>query len=266
MYSKDKTGIYVIEQAGTDRFYIGSSVRIYARWYGHRRALDAGRHHSPFLQNAWTKHGADAFVFSVLEECAREELLEREQEYIDAFKPTFNVCPLARSRYGSKVSEETRAKIAAAVRARPRERKTQCSRGHPFDAENTHLDSGGWQQCRACGREKTTRWSRARGVQPKRTGEATCKNGHAYTERDFNKRGNRECQACKLDSTRRIRRASGARPKAYGPDKMACTNGHPFNEQNTGVDPNGHRFCRECGRIRAREYQRRKRGGEVTTC
>ncbi len=28
-----------------------------------------------------------------------------------------------------------------------------------------------------------------------------------------------------------------------------CAKGHPYNDRNTGYDPNGHRYCRECDRI-----------------
>jgi hypothetical protein len=50
-------------------------------------------------------------------------------------------------------------------------------------------------------------------------------------------------------------------------DKTECKHGHPFNAQNTRVDrKTRRRSCIECGRIRSREYQRRKRGpkGDAT--
>lgn len=119
MSTKDVCGIYVIEQIGTGRCYIGSSRVIYGRWYQHRRALERGRHQSPFLQSAWTKHGPAAFSFSVLEECPREVLLEREQEYLTAFNPVFNTCTLARSRAGVPHSAEVKARMRAAMLARP---------------------------------------------------------------------------------------------------------------------------------------------------
>lgn len=31
-------------------------------------------------------------------------------------------------------------------------RKTHCIYGHPFDAENTYVESGGWRKCRVCHR------------------------------------------------------------------------------------------------------------------
>ena len=41
--------------------------------------------------------------------------------------------------------------------------------------------------------------------------------------------------------------------------KTHCPANHPYDDENTYVDAKGLRHCRECGRKRAREYQRRKR-------
>lgn len=42
--------------------------------------------------------------------------------------------------------------------------------------------------------------------------------------------------------------------------KTHCKSGHPFNAENTYIDRRtGKRSCIECGRIRSREHQRRKR-------
>jgi len=51
----------------------------------------------------------------------------------------------------------------------------------------------------------------------------------------------------------------GFGPSAINARKTVCAHGHPFDEANTGRSPNGRRFCRECGRIRARAYQARRR-------
>lgn len=40
-------------------------------------------------------------------------------------------------------------------------------------------------------------------------------------------------------------------PRATKPPKTHCIRGHVFDEANTHVAPNGHRFCRACGRHRA---------------
>lgn len=43
--------------------------------------------------------------------------------------------------------------------------------------------------------------------------------------------------------------------------KTHCLQGHPFTEENTWVNPkDGSRHCRSCGRAKAREYYRKKKG------
>lgn len=41
--------------------------------------------------------------------------------------------------------------------------------------------------------------------------------------------------------------------------KTQCPQGHPYDAENTFVDNRGIRHCRECGRIRCRIYQARRR-------
>lgn len=144
-----RSGVYVIEQVGTDRCYVGSSRNMRTRWAAHRKLLGRGRHHSSYLQHAWSKHGEAAFRFGVLREVDPPALLIVEQEYIDRLKPAFNLCPLARSRLGSRQREEVRAKVAAIVRARAA-RITHCPRGHAYDEANTYINAKGKRICRAC--------------------------------------------------------------------------------------------------------------------
>jgi WhiB family redox-sensing transcriptional regulator len=54
---------------------------------------------------------------------------------------------------------------------------------------------------------------------------------------------------------RRLRRAAGI--TAPPPDE--CPHGHPFNEANTRITPEGYRRCRECHRLAALEYKERTR-------
>src|SRR5262245_53327028 len=117
------SGIYVIKCSANEKIYVGSTVNFRNRWQEHCRRLRAGRHKNPHLQNAWYQYGADAFEFTVLEECERAHLVEREQHYLDTlqpFKPRgFNI---ARGAYsvmlGRSPSPETRAKIGAANKGR----------------------------------------------------------------------------------------------------------------------------------------------------
>lgn len=143
MSGKHRCGVYAIEQVGTDRIYIGSSGNIENRWYQHRLALRRQKHHSPFLQRAWDKYGADAFRFVVLDECPETEILELEQEYLDVLLPVFNVCPVT-GPYAIRAMSRARA---AQI--------TECPKGHPYDFRNTAFDRKGSRYCRACAAGRT---------------------------------------------------------------------------------------------------------------
>lgn len=113
------TGVYQIICKPTGRRYIGSTGWSFTRrWGKHKRDLCAGKHHSPRLQNAWNKHGPDAFAFIVLERTAPADAVASEQVWMDRLKPVFNVNPQATSSLGTKRTPEQRARIAAGARRR----------------------------------------------------------------------------------------------------------------------------------------------------
>ena len=90
---KKVSGIYCITNIINGHLYIGSSINITKRWATHRDRLRRKIHHSKYFERAWHKHGENAFVFNILEELrgVNEVLHQREQEYIDLFKPKYNV-------------------------------------------------------------------------------------------------------------------------------------------------------------------------------
>lgn len=88
-------GIYKILNVKNSKAYVGSSVNIEDRWQTHKWALRKGQHHSHHLQSSWSIHPEGDFEFSVIEECGKEELIEREQFYIDSLNPVYNMCKTA---------------------------------------------------------------------------------------------------------------------------------------------------------------------------
>ena len=79
--------VYRIFNSKTGKFYVGSSVNVRNRFKDHKSQLRAGTHCNQYLQHAWNKYGEPAFVFEILEVCngmTADELLGREQEYIDS--------------------------------------------------------------------------------------------------------------------------------------------------------------------------------------
>ena len=119
-----RSGIYEILCKPNSKVYIGSAVWLAKRKRHHREALLAGTHYNKYLQKAWNKYGPTAFVFSVLEYCEKERLIEREQYYIDTLQAAdhgygFNLQPKAYSNLGMIMSEESRLKLSAAKKGRP---------------------------------------------------------------------------------------------------------------------------------------------------
>ena len=86
---KNVCGIYSIKNIVSNELYIGSSTNIGNRFKGYIVDTNTG-----YIINKLTKNlvefGLKNFVFSAIELCSREKLLEREQFYIDKYKPTLN--------------------------------------------------------------------------------------------------------------------------------------------------------------------------------
>ena len=110
------TGVYKIHNTTSDKFYIGSAVNISKRQSVHTNLLNRGNHPNKYLQNAWSKYGADIFSFSVIEETTIDLLIEREQYYLDLLEPFgdtgYNICKVAYSCLGIKRSDETKQRMS----------------------------------------------------------------------------------------------------------------------------------------------------------
>lgn len=122
-----RPGIYVIYRRGAEgRAYIGSAVNIRKRWGVHLCQLRGGYHHSPALQNAWNKYGEGEFSFAVLEnvDCV-DDLIPREQSWLDACSPEYNICKVAGSHLGVKRSVETRRRISEALTGKEHTEETR---------------------------------------------------------------------------------------------------------------------------------------------
>lgn len=85
-------GIYMITNYITNKRYIGSSINIGQRLWTHRSELRHNLHPNSHLQNSWNKYGENNFNYTILEHCNPEIRFEREQYYVDLFKPEYNIC------------------------------------------------------------------------------------------------------------------------------------------------------------------------------
>jgi len=110
-------GIYKITNVQNGKIYIGSSVEPKSRWNQHLHHLRKNKHHSQHLQRAFLKYEENSFCFEVIEETTQENLIIREQFYLNKFnscdvKVGYNLCPIAGSSLGIKRSEEFKRKVS----------------------------------------------------------------------------------------------------------------------------------------------------------
>jgi len=108
-------GVYQIENSINGNRYVGSAARVQRRWTQHKSALIKGKHENKHLQRAFNLYGLDAFVFTQLLACDKNNLLLFEQRAIDIIKPEYNIYRRAGSALGVKVSEETKNKISRSL-------------------------------------------------------------------------------------------------------------------------------------------------------
>lgn len=110
-----ESGIYCIEHRASGKRYVGSAANLDRRFKKHIKQLENGTHHSPKLQAAWNKYGADAFDFIILLLCPVDQLLQREQEELDILDTVefgYNISRFADAPMrGRSQSEETKAKM-----------------------------------------------------------------------------------------------------------------------------------------------------------
>lgn len=107
-------GIYAIFVETNNRIYIGSASKSFLRRFRqHRSQLKRGIHHTAGLQNAVNKHGLSCLTFAVVEvldTSERQDILDREQAWIDAIPPSIklNVCLVAGSCAGRPYPDHLR--------------------------------------------------------------------------------------------------------------------------------------------------------------
>lgn len=114
------SGIYKIINNQTGRFYIGSAFNTEQRWQRHLRQLEQNKHFNYNLQEEWSAYGKQNFTFIVLENCSPDNILQREQHYLNKYFDNqticYNICSFAGNSANRKIKEETRTKLSVARR------------------------------------------------------------------------------------------------------------------------------------------------------
>lgn len=104
--------IYGILNKLSGKYYIGSAINFSRRKRQHLKMLKEKNHHSYLLQKDWKEN---LFEFIILENVKeKENLIQREQWWIDNTQSFYNICKIASSSLGIKRTKETKEKVRQA--------------------------------------------------------------------------------------------------------------------------------------------------------
>jgi group I intron endonuclease len=230
--TEDLPGIYVISNVVNSKWYIGSSKHVRTRLRRHRYKLRHGEHCNKHLQRAWNLYGEECFTGFLLEYCAEEDLITREQFYLDCRNPDYNMARIAGSTKGMKHPKR------GPMPAPQREKIGKASRGRKHSAE------------------ARARMSNVRRGVPKST--------------EFRKAVSRTLSG-RPKSAAHKKALSEARKGQMTPlgkqmsEKSHCPHGHEYTPENTWIQwsrGRKSRVCRACKCKREREkYRHKKQGG-----
>lgn len=102
--------IYKIKNVINGDFYIGSTQNLVKRYYTHLHDIRINKNRCVKLVRAVNKYKEENFIFEIIEKCNIDNLLAREQYYLDTLNPKYNVAKIAGSNLGIKRTEEVKLK------------------------------------------------------------------------------------------------------------------------------------------------------------
>ena len=108
--NRNKIGIYRWINNLNGKTYVGSSSNLSVRFYSYYSLRSLAKSNRP-MERALLKYGFSKFSLEILEYCNLDNLLEREQYYLNNFKPDYNIVEIAGSTLGYKHTEESLKKM-----------------------------------------------------------------------------------------------------------------------------------------------------------
>lgn len=120
---KNLTGIYIIRNNINNKVYIGQSTDIKRRWQEHLRSAQPDKYAIKSIRDSKTpihlamqKYGIKNFQISILENCCKEELNEKERFWIEKFQSTnknigYNILKGGQDSLGVKGEYHSQAKL-----------------------------------------------------------------------------------------------------------------------------------------------------------
>ncbi len=139
------SGIYLLENTVNGKVYVGSSSNLRQRRRAHTSDLKKDTHWNEHLGRAVMCYGFNAFHFCVLEYCSSEDLLIREDWWMELLRSRdsqygYNI--RTAERHG--IAEETKRKLSLIRKGKPlsqehRERLSAAKKGKPGNRKGVTL-------------------------------------------------------------------------------------------------------------------------------
>lgn len=105
-----KTGIYRWTNKATGKFYIGSAINLKNRFINYYNTFYLEKKvkgNNSIIYKSLLKHGYPNFTLDILEYCCIQDLIAREQYYLNNLNPEHNILKTGGSLLGFKHSETT---------------------------------------------------------------------------------------------------------------------------------------------------------------
>lgn len=117
--NRKKSGVYRWVHNKSGKMYIGSSADLGQRFSSYYSLIwITSQAKRSIIYRSILKYGLSEFRLEVIEYCNSEDVLKREQFFLDCLNPEYNILKIAGSRRGFKVLDETKAKISKTLTGR----------------------------------------------------------------------------------------------------------------------------------------------------
>ncbi len=115
--NRGKSGIYMWTNLENGKFYLGSAKNLETRLKAYYNVNHLARETNRYINRALLKWGYSSFSLTILEYCSVNDLIKREQYYLDQLNPQYNICRTAGSTLGKLHSSEAKDKISKTKKA-----------------------------------------------------------------------------------------------------------------------------------------------------
>lgn len=116
-----KSGIYKWTNRINNKIYIGSAINLTKRledYFRVKRLKKILLKSRSSIYSSILKYGHNNFSLEILEYCEPNNLIIREQYYLDLLKPEYNICKTAGNTLGRKFSEKTKRLISNSLKGK----------------------------------------------------------------------------------------------------------------------------------------------------